>query len=153
MLVWKDDALSCREERLLVTATGETALTADESEAALFLLGRKRNCRFETERNPVELTRLAQSVEEKGEEFRLFLTCRCPPESRRPTPEELAAWETLCTETVHRCWENGFDLLRLGSVWALRDLHNTLTTKNACPEIRTDVVLEEVFNEPSRREG
>ena len=152
VLVWKDNALSCREERLLVTATGETALTADESEAALFLLGRKRNCRFEAERDPVELTRLARSVDENGEGFRLLLTCRCPPESRRPTPEELAAWETLCTETVRRCWANGFDLLRLGSVRALRDPHDPLTTKNACPEIRTDVVLDAVFNGPSQRE-
>ena len=152
VLAWEDDALSCREERLLVTATGETALTAEESDAALFLLGRKRNCRFETERDPVELTRLARSVEEKGEGFRLLLTCRCPPESRMPTQEELAAWETLCTETVRRCWAKGFDLLQLGSVRALRDPHDPLTTKNACPEIRTDVVLDAVFNGPSRRE-
>ena len=141
VLVWENDTLSCREEHLLVTETGEMELTAEESEAALFLLGRKKTCRFETEKDPVDLTRLARSVEKEGEGFHVVLTCRCPPESRRPTSEEIGAWENLCTETVRRCWEQGFDLLRLGSVRALQDKNDVLTTKNACPEIRTDVVL------------
>lgn len=141
VLTWEDDALSSREERLLVTEMGETELTAEETEAALFLLGRKRTCRFETEKDPVELTQLARSVETEGEGFHVVLTCRCPPEGRRPTPAELDAWEATCTETVRRCWEQGFDLLRLGSVRALQNKNKVLTTKNACPEIRTDVVL------------
>ena len=151
VLTWENNALSSREERLLVTETGETELTAAESEAALFLLGRKRTFRFETEYDPMELTRLAQSVEMEGEEFYLVLTCRHPSEGRTPTPEELAAWEVACTETVRRCWEQGFDLLRLGSVRALQDKNDVLTTKNVCPEIRTDVVLDGSFNGPSRR--
>lgn len=136
-----DGELSSREEHLLLTETNQTPLTADQTEAALFLSGAKRTCQFQTETNPIELTNLAQSVEPEGEGFHLVLTCRVPPNGRTPTDEELAQWEALCTETVRLCWKNGFDLLRLSSVQALRDGTNTLTTKNACPNLRTDVVI------------
>lgn len=133
--------LSNRDERLLLTEKGQTTLAADQTEAALFLSGKKRTCRFQAETDPVELTRLARSVEAEGESFHLVLTCRVPSDSRKPTDEERTRWETLCTETVRLCWEQGFDLLRLSAVQALRDETNVLTTKNACPNLRTDVVI------------
>ena len=141
VLELNDGELSNREERLLLTETGQVTLTADQTEAALFLSGAKHTCQFQSETNPVELTSLAQSVELEGEDFHLVLTCRVPPDGRRPTDEELARWENLCPETVQLCWENGSDLLRLSSVQALRDGTNTLTTKNACPNLWTDVVI------------
>ena len=133
--------LSNRDERLLLTEKGQITLTADQTEAALFLSGKKRACQFQAETDLVELTRLAQSVKAEGESFYLVLTCRVPSNGRKATDEERIQWETLCIETVRLFWEQGFDLLRLSAVQALRDETNALTTKNACPNLRTDVVI------------
>lgn len=141
VLELEEGELSGREERVLLTGTGKTLLTAEQTETALFLSGAANVCRLQNDTDPLELTALAQSVEAEGDGFHLLLTCRCPSGSRRPSEEELARWTALCGETVTRCWENGFDLLRLGAVRRLQKESDVLTTKNACPELRTDVVL------------
>ena len=58
-----------------------------------------------------------------------------------PTAAQCAALEQLCVQTVQRCWENGYDLLSLGAVRALKQGtgREALTTKNACPQVQADV--------------
>lgn len=141
ILKLSDGELSEQEERLLITEKGEKTLTEAQTQAVLFLTGAEKTVSVQNDTVPFALTRLAMSIESEKDGFQLILTCRCPPESRRPTQEEIAEWETLCTETVRLGWEQGVDLLRLGSVRALENETNRLTTENACPQVQTDVVM------------
>ena len=135
--------LTRQEEGLLLTEAGGKRLTEEQTEVALFLTGARKTCRVALDTDPVELTLLARSVEPEKDGFWLRLCCRRPPDSRTLTDEETEGLEALCTDTVRLCWEQGMDLLRLGSVRALRDgireEKSGLTTKNACPQVRTDV--------------
>ncbi len=141
VLKLSDGELSEQEERLLITEKGKMILTEEQTQVILFLTGAKKTVSIQNDTAPFALTRLAKSIECEKDGFHLVLTCRCPPESRRPTQEEIRKWEALCTETIRLGWEQGSDLLRLSAVQALEDEMKRLTTKNACPQVRIDVVM------------
>ena len=75
------------------------------------------------------------------EGFLVDLTLQRRAGTPAPAEAQRQALQALCEETVHVCWENGLDLLSLSAFRAQRDGpgQNTLTTKNACPELRADV--------------
>ena len=57
--------------------------------------------------------------------------------------EELAQLGTLCTQLLQERWQAGQDLIGLGACAALRDgsAARLDPTKNACPQLRTDVAV------------
>lgn len=136
-----DEAAKTAEEALLVSETQTLRLPADEARAAQLLQGRGGSLAFSLDSGVVTFRRCVVSVEEQNGGFSVLLTGQrraggAPPSAQ--ACEELAA---LCTHTVEHCWAAGVDLLRLGAVHRLNrgSRAGELTTKNACPQLRTDV--------------
>ena len=130
-----------REEGLLLSARGATALSAEETAMAALLLGEGSRTRLEAAGQTLTVRRSVCGVQAVGEGFLVDLTLQRRAGTPAPAEAQRQALQALCEETVRVCWENGLDLLSLSAFRAQRDGpgQNTLTTKNACPELRADV--------------
>ena len=98
---------------------------------------------FTVEETPITIRRSVLGVQATGDGFTVQLTFQKKAASATPTEMQCQKLETLCAETVQRCWDAGADILSLGSVRALRDGRKTafLTAKNACPTVQADVMF------------
>ena len=136
-----DGKAELREEGLLLSARGATALSAEETAMAALLLGAGSRTRLEAAGQALTIRRSVCGVQAVGEGFLVDLTLQRRAGSPTPAEAQRQALQALCEETVRVCWENGLDLLSLSAFRAQRDGpgQNTLTTKNACPELRADV--------------
>ena len=130
-----------REEGLLLSARGATALSAEETAMAALLLGAGSRTQLEAAGQTLTVRRSVCGVQAVGEGFLVDLTLQRRAGTPAPAEAQRQALQALCEETVRVCWENGLDLLSLSAFRAQRDGpgQNTLTTKNACPELRADV--------------
>ena len=141
VLILTDGAIENAEEMLLLTETGNTRLTPAESQMAQLLLGQSGEHTFPLGSGQVTFRRCVVSVEAVEDGFAVTLTGQRRAGTALPTAAQCAALEQLCVQTVQRCWENGYDLLSLGAVRALKQGtgREALTTKNACPQVQADV--------------
>ena len=141
VLILTDDAIENAEEMLLLTETENTRLTPAESQMAQLLLGQSGEHTFPLGSGQVTFRRCVVSVEAVEDGFAVTLTGQRRAGTALPTAAQCAALEQLCVQTVQRCWENGYDLLSLGAVRALKQgtEREALTTKNACPQVQADV--------------
>ena len=141
VLILTDGAIENAEEMLLLTETGNTRLTPAESQMAQLLLGQSGEHTFPLGSGQVTFRRCMVSVEAVEDGFAVTLTGQRRAGTALPTAAQCAALELLCVRTVQRCWENGYDLLSLGEVRALKQgtKREMLTTKNACPQVQADV--------------
>ena len=141
VLILTDGAIENTEEMLLLTETGNTRLTPAESQMAQLLLGQSGEHTFPLGSGQVTFRRCVVSVEAVEDGFAVTLTGQRRAGTALPTAAQCAALEQLCVQTVQRCWENGYDLLSLGAVRALKQGtgREALTTKNACPQVQADV--------------
>ena len=130
-----------REEGLLLSARGATALSAEETAMAALLLGAGSRTQLDAAEQTLTVRRSVCGVQAVGEGFLVDLTLQRRAGTPAPAEAQRQALQALCEETVRVCWENGLDLLSLSAFRAQRDGpgQNTLTTKNACPELRADV--------------
>ena len=130
-----------REEGLLLSARGATALSAEETAMAALLLGTGSHTQLEAAGQTLTVRRSVCGVQAVGEGFLVDLTLQRRAGTPAPAEAQRQALQALCEETVRVCWENGLDLLSLSAFRAQRDGpgQNTLTTKNVCPELRADV--------------
>ena len=141
VLILTDGAIENAEKMLLLTETGNTRLTPAESQMAQLLLGQSGEHTFPLGSGQVTFRRCVVSVEAVEDGFAVTLTGQRRAGTALPTAAQCAALELLCVQTVQRCWENGYDLLSLGAVRALKQGtgREALTTKNACPQVQADV--------------
>ena len=141
VLILTDGAIENAEIMLLLTETGNTRLTPAESQMAQLLLGQSGEHTFPLDGGQVTFRRCVVSVEAVEDGFAVTLTGQRRAGTALPTAAQCAALEQLCVQTVQRCWENGYDLLSLGAVRALKQGtgREMLTTKNACPQVQADV--------------
>lgn len=141
VLILTDGAIENAEEMLLLTETGNTRLTPAESQMAQLLLGQSGEHTFPLGSGQVTFRRCVVSVEAVEDGFAVTLTGQRRAGTALPTAAQCAALELLCVRTVQRCWGNGYDLLSLGAVRALKQGtgREALTTKNACPQVQADV--------------
>ncbi len=141
VLILTDGAIENAEEMLLLTETGNTRRTPAESQMAQLLLGQSGEHTFPLGSGQVTFRRCVVSVEAVEDGFAVTLTGQRRAGTALPTAAQCAALELLCVQTVQRCWENGYDLLSLGAVRALKQGtgREALTTKNACPQVQADV--------------
>ena len=130
-----------REEGLLLSARGAMALSAEETAMAALLLGAGSRTQLDAAGQMLTVRRSVCGVQAVGEGFLVDLTLQRRAGTPAPAEAQRQALQILCEETVRVCWENGLDLLSLSAFRAQRDGpgQNTLTTKNACPELRADV--------------
>lgn len=143
VLQLKEGEAVTQPEGLLFTETGMTSLTAEQTEMARTLLGYGQEHSFVVDAQPIQTRRTILGVEAEGEGFAVDLTFQKKVASSTPTQVQCQVLEALCIETVEHCWASGADLLRLGSVRALREgkKRDFLTTKNACPALQADVTF------------
>ena len=136
-----DGKVELREEGLLLSARGATALSAEETAMAALLLGAGSRTQLDAAEQTLTVRRSVCGVQAVGEGFLVDLTLQRRAGTPAPAEAQRQALQALCEETVRVCWENGLDLLSLSAFRAQRDGpgQNTLTTKNACPELRADV--------------
>ncbi len=141
VLILTDGAIENAEEMLLLTETGNTRLTPAESQMAQLLLGQSGEHTFPLGSGQVTFRRCVVSVEAVEDGFAVTLTGQRRAGTALPTAAQCAALAQICVRTVQRCWENGYDLLSLGAVRALKQgtEREALTTKNACPQVQADV--------------
>ena len=141
VLILTDGAIENAEIMLLLTETGNTRLTPAESQMAQLLLGQSGEHTFPLGSGQVTFRRCVVSVEAVEDGFAVILTGQRRAGTALPTAAQCAALAQLCVQTVQRCWENGYDLLSLGAVRALKQgtEREMLTTKNACPQVQADV--------------
>lgn len=136
------EGVEAAKEALLLTAQGETRLTAEETAMAGLLLERDGEQTFTLSDGVVTLRRCVVSVEASENHAEIVLTGQRKPGTAPVTEAQCQELETLCIRTVQRFWESGADLLRLREVRALKE-GSALSerTKNACPELRADVQM------------
>lgn len=136
------EGVEAAKEALLLTAEGETRLTAEETAMAGLLLERDGEQTFTLSDGVVTLRRCVVSVEVSGDRAEIVLTGQRKPGTAPVTEAQCQELEALCIRTVQRFWESGADLLRLREVRALKE-GSALSekTKNACPELRADVQM------------
>ena len=136
------EGVEAAKEALLLTAEGETRLTAEETAMAGLLLERDGEQTFTLSDGVVTLRRCVVSVEASGNHAEIVLTGQRKPGTAPVTEAQRQELEALCIRTVQRFWEGGADLLRLREVRALKE-GSALSerTKNACPELRADVQM------------
>lgn len=136
-----DGKAELREEGLLLSARGATALSAEETAMAALLLGAGSRTQLDAAGQTLTVRRSVCGVQAVGEGFLVDLTLQRRAGTPAPAEAQRQALRALCEETVRVCWENGLDLLSLSAFRTQRDGpgQNTLTTKNACPELRADV--------------
>ena len=135
------EGVEAAKEALLLTAEGETRLTAEETAMAGLLLERDEQT-FTLSDGVVTLRRCVVSVEASGNHAEIVLTGQRKPGTAPVTEAQRQELEALCIRTIQRFWEGGADLLRLREVRALKE-GSALSerTKNACPELRADVQM------------
>ena len=143
VLQLKEGEAVTQPEGLLLTEADSASLTAEQTEMACILLGYGKEHSFVVDAQPIQIRRSILGVEAEGKGFAVALTFQKKSTSPTPTQAQCQALEALCTETVETCWASGADLLRLGSIRALREgkKQEFLTTKNACPALQADVTF------------
>ena len=140
-LQWEKDAVSTQAEAILHTADGNTALPAAQTEAIRLLTGAGGTRSFWLEEEQIGIRRCTVSVTFRREQVLLRLDCQRDANSPLPTERQQTQLAELCTALVQTCWQQGTDLLHLQARAALKDGSGTAfdPTKNACPQVRTDV--------------
>ena len=140
----EEDTATLQVESCLLTAQGNTRLSQNETAMAQLLLERAMPVEFALEGETITLRRCVVSVEAEGNGFIVALTGQCKAGTPPVAEDQCRQLEALCEETIVHAWQSGTDLLRLGSVRALKEGTGAFfTTKNACPEVRASVKILE----------
>lgn len=140
-LQWNPQQVHRMNSGLLHDGTQNTALSVEEAEVYRLLTGTGGTRSFWLEGQQFTVRHSTVSITLQREQVLLRLDCQRTPQSPLPTERQQAVLAEQCTVLVQRCWQQGIDLLHLGAHAALRDGSGAAfdPTKNACPQIRTDV--------------
>ena len=139
-LQWEQQVKSS-EKGILHHETRNAELLAEEAEMYRLLTGIGGTRSLWLAGEQVTVRRCTVSITLGQEQVLLQLDCQRTPQSPMPTEEQQIQLENQCAALVQSCWQQGVDLLHVGAHAALRDGGSTIftPTKNACPQIRTDV--------------
>ena len=141
VLRWNAEEVSLQEGGVLHTVVGNTLLSPEQAEVYRLLTeqGGTRQLWLEGER--IGIRRCIVSVTlQKGQEL-VRLDCQRAAHSPLPTQAQQQQLAVQCTALLRSCWQQGVDVLHLQARAALRDGSGASfdPTKNACPQLRTDV--------------
>lgn len=142
LLTVEEDTLMVRPEGWFLSETESAAWDAQQTAVYRLLTGRGEEFVFWLGEHPLTLRRPLLSIEVgEGGSFAVRLDCQTAADSADPSPEMLAQLGDLCTQMLQTRWSAGQDLIGLGACAALRDGESARLdpTKNACPQLRTDV--------------
>lgn len=123
--------------------TPEQQLSLDEemTEMCLLLQNTPGVRTFWLDEKPVRIRRCSVSVTLFGDAALVRLDCQLASGEPAPAEEQKQQLEQLSTQTLEQLWADGIDWLGICQRRALQgEMSGQMTpTKNACPEIRTDV--------------
>ena len=141
VLQWQEETVEQLPGGILYTAAGQLALDAAQAEAFRLLSGTGGSRSFWLEGTQVRIRRSTVTVTMGRKEVLLRLDCQRRYQSVQPTAAQCAALAGLCDALVQTCWQQGIDLLHLKQRAALQygTAEGYAPTKNACPQLRTDV--------------
>lgn len=140
VLQWGGEEAPAFDGGILHTGTGERTLSTQQAELFGLLTGTGGTHALWLEGEKISIRRCSVSVT-LSETVLLRLDCQRLPQSPRPTAAQQARLAQECTAFVQECWAQGVDVLHLGAYAALQKGGNAAIapTKNACPQLRTDV--------------
>lgn len=132
---------SLQEGGVLHTVVGNTLLSPEQAEVYRLLTeqGGTRQLWLEGER--IGIRRCTVSVTLQKAQVLVRLDCQRAAHSPLPTQAQQQQLAAQCTALLQSCWQQGVDVLHLQARAALRDGSGASfdPTKNACPQLRTDV--------------
>lgn len=140
-LQWQNKTVEPLPGGVLYTAVGPLALDAAQAEAYRLLSGMGGSRSFWLEDAQVRIRRSTVTVTLGREAVLVRLDCQRLYQSVQPTAAQCAALAEHCNALVQLCWQQGIDLLHLEQRAALQygTAEGFVPTKNACPQLRTDV--------------
>ena len=141
VLRWNAEEVSLQEGGVLHTVVGNTLLSPEQAEVYRLLTeqGDTRQLWLEGER--IGIRRCTVSVALQKTQVLVRLDCQRAAHSPLPTQAQQQQLAAQCTVLLQSCWQQGVDVLHLQARAALRDGSGASfdPTKNACPQLRTDV--------------
>ena len=141
ILGWSAEEVSLQEGSVLHTVAGNTPLSPEQAEIYRLLTGQSGTRQLWLEGERIGIRRCIVSVTLQKAQVLVRLDCQRAAHSPLPTQAQQQQLAAQCTALLQSCWQQGVDVLHLQARAALRNSNSASfdPTKNACPQLRTDV--------------
>ena len=141
VLGWSAEEVSLQEGGVLHTVAGNTPLSPEQAEAYRLLTGQSGTRQLWLQGERIGIRRCTVSVTLQKGQVLVRLDCQRAAHSSLPTQAQQQQLAAQCTALLQGCWQQGVDVLHLQARAALRSgsIAGFDPTKNACPQLRTDV--------------
>lgn len=141
ILRWNAEEVSLQEGGVLHTVAGNTALSPEQAETYRLLTGQGGTRQLWLQEERIGIRRCTVSVTLQKAQVLVRLDCQRAAHNPLPTQAQQQQLAAQCTALLQSCWQQGVDVLHLQARAALRDSNSASfdPTKNACPQLRTDV--------------
>ena len=133
--------MTIQEGGVLHTVAANTPLSPEQTEVFRLLAGQGGTRQLWLEGEHIGIRRCTVSVTLQKAQVLVRLDCQRAAHSPLPTQAQQQQLAAQCTVLLQSCWQQGVDVLHLQARAALRDGSGASfdPTKNACPQLRTDV--------------
>ena len=141
VLGWSAEEVSLQASGVLHTVAGNTPLSPEQAEVYRLLTGQSGTRQLWLEGERIGIRRCTVSVTLQKAQVLVRLDCQRTAHSPLPTQAQQQQLAAQCTALLQGCWQEGVDVLHLQAREVLRSGNgaNFDPTKNACPQLRTDV--------------
>lgn len=141
ILRWSAEEVTIQEGGVLHTVAANIPLSPEQAEVFRLLTGQSGTRQLWLEGERIGIRRCTVSVTLQKGQVLVRLDCQRAAHSPLPTQAQQQQLAVQCTALLQSCWQQGVDVLHLQARAALRS-GNPVSfdpTKNACPQLRTDV--------------
>ena len=141
VLRWNAKEVTMQEGGALHTVVANTSLSPEQAEVYRLLTGQGGTRQLWLEGERIGIRRCTVSVTLQKAQVLVRLDCQRAAHSPLPTQAQQKQLAAQCTAFLQSCWQQGVDVLHLQARAALQDSNSASfdPTKNACPQLRTDV--------------
>ena len=141
ILRWSAEEVTIQEGGVLHTVAGNAFLSPEQAEVYRLLAGQSGTRQLWLEGERIGIRRCIVSVTLQKGQVLVRLDCQRAAHSPLPTQAQRQQLAAQCTALLQSCWQQGVDVLHLQAREALRSGSGASfdPTKNACPQLRTDV--------------
>lgn len=141
VLQWSAKEVTIQEGGVLHTVAANTPLSPEQTEVFRLLSGQGGTRQLWLEGERIGIRRCTVSVTLQKAQVFVQLDCQRAAHSPLPTQAQQQQLAAQCTALLQSCWQQGVDALHLQAREALRSGSGASfdPTKNACPQLRTDV--------------
>ena len=141
ILRWSEKEVMIQEGGVLHTVAGNTPLSPEQAEVYRLLTEQSGTRQLWLKGECIGIRRCTVSVTLQKAQVLVRLDCQRAAHSPLPTQAQQQQLAAQCTALLQSCWQQGVDVLHLQARAALRNGSGVSfdPTKNACPQLRTDV--------------